>query len=47
MKTLPNIQTIKDIKLLENLGIDIDFSPEEEDTMPEDSFCEEEEIEQS
>jgi len=45
MKTLPNIETIKDIQLLENLGIDIDFSPEEEDAMPEDSFCEEETIE--
>lgn len=35
MKLLPTIKKLKDIKKLENLGVNIDFEPEEEDTAPD------------
>jgi hypothetical protein len=43
MKTLPKLNSIKDIKRLNLLGVVIEFDPQEEDISPNDSFFDNEE----
>ena len=40
MKQLPKLKSIKDIKIIENMGAEIEFDPQEEDHSPDDNYME-------